>query len=305
MGRGLKDSIMDRMKGFFRKRELVKPFLHEAPVKHSVEIPESAEPPVTGRNTGWVSPVYSKSRPVRLDRRSAQENRCVALFRSAPEMEYYRVLRAQILQRTCGEGGKTLMVTSAHPGEGKTLTAINLALTFAREFRQTVLLVDCDLRGQSIHEVLGFSSDRGLANYLLDGAPVSDLIVWPNIEKLTVISGGRTIPESTEILGSPRMRELVAELRDRYPERYVIFDMPCVLEGADSLSFASMMDHILVVVQAGRTPAQDVRKALDLLPPEKILGVVLNSAENIKNARPREKGAGEKKVGLLDRFRRG
>lgn len=229
----------------------------------------------------------------------------MALFRSSPEVENYRVLRTQILQRTCGEGGKTLMITSAHPGEGKTLTAINLALTFAREFQQTVLLVDCDLRGQSIHEVLGFPSDRGLANYLLDGAPVSDLIVWPGIEKLTVISGGRTIPESTEILGSPRMRELVAEVRDRYPERYVIFDMPCVLEGADSLAFASRVDHILLVVQAGKTPVQDVRKALDLLPREKILGVVLNRAEDaMKNARPRGKGAGREKVGWLHRFRR-
>ncbi|MFH1973981.1 MAG: P-loop NTPase [Pseudomonadota bacterium] len=168
------------------------------------------------------------------------------------------------------------MITSAVPGEGKTVTSINLALTFAKEFEQTVILVDCDLRKQSIHEVMGFESDRGLLNHLLDGMPVPDLIVWPGIEKLTVISGGKTIHESSEVIASPQMRELVADMKARYPDRYMFFDVPPILAGADALAFAPLVDWIIMVVQADKTPLPEVKRALQMLPKKKVLGLVLN-----------------------------
>jgi non-specific protein-tyrosine kinase len=168
------------------------------------------------------------------------------------------------------------MITSAMPGEGKTLTAINLAFVFAREFNQTVLLVDSDLRQQKIHRCLGLPNGAGLADYLLDDRPLKDLIVWPGVERLTVISGGRTIRESTELIGSPKMKDLVAEMKSRYDDRYVFFDVPPLLSGADALAFAPFVSAILMVVQAGRTSIQHVQKALDLLPKDKFLGFVLN-----------------------------
>ena len=121
------------------------------------------------------------------------------------------------------------MVTSALPGEGKTLTAINLAFTFAKEFKQTALLVDCDLRQQQIHKVLGFPSEKGIVDYLLNDCPVQELFVWPGVEKLTVISGGKTVNDSSELLGSPGMKNLVADMKNRYPDRYVFFDVPPLL----------------------------------------------------------------------------
>ncbi|RNC69014.1 MAG: ATPase [Desulfuromonadales bacterium] len=225
---------------------------------------------------GWVSPAYTVSRQVRLDPQVVARNKCVAFLSDAAEVESYRVLRTQILQRSRERGGNTIMITSALPGEGKTLTAINLALTFAKEFRQTALLVDCDLRRQRIHELLGIGSEKGLNEYLLDDCPISDLMVWPGVEKLTVISGGRTISESSELLGSPRMKELVDDMKNRYPERYVIFDVPAVLAGADALAFAPLVDHIVVTVKAGETPMPEVTRALRMLPREKVLGLVLN-----------------------------
>ncbi len=205
------------------------------------------------------------------------ENRCIAYFPNLPEVEVYRVLRTQILRRT--QEGNALMVTSALPEEGKTLTAINLSLTIAKEFDNTVLLVDCDLKQQNIHKILGIPGERGLVDYFLDNCPLQDLIVWPGVEKMTLISGGKPIEGSSELLGSPRMKGLVSEMKERYPERYVIFDVPPVLSTADTLTFASWVDYIVVVVRAGKTPLPELKRALAMLPQEKILGTVLNRSE--------------------------
>jgi non-specific protein-tyrosine kinase len=223
-----------------------------------------------------ISPSYNQSRSVSLDPEVMERNRCVAIFPNREEVEAYRILRTQILNRTRESGGNLIMITSALPGEGKTLTAINLALTFAREFRQTALLVDCDLKKQSIHEMMGFRSDKGLVDHLIGDCPVEDLFVWPGVEKLTLISGGGTINESSEIMGSPRMMELVVEMKRRYPERYIFFDVPSILVGADALTFALLADFIVMVVQADKTPLGEVNKAAQLIPREKLLGLVLN-----------------------------
>ena len=226
---------------------------------------------------GWVSPTYTQSRTMLLNPLVAAENRCVAVLPNSPDIEAYKLLRTQIMKKTEQEGGRAVMVTSPLPGEGKTTTAINLAFTFAREFKQTVLLVDCDFRRQRIHELLGIRSEKGLVNHLLNNEPVSDLIIWPGTEKLTLISGGKTIQESTEVLGSPRMKVLVQEMKTRYPDRYIFFDVPAILTSADALALAPQVDHILMVVLAGATPLSEVKRALQLLPAEKVLGLALNN----------------------------
>lgn len=225
---------------------------------------------------GWFSPVYHTSRCVTLDAGQVTENRCLAFVPDSREMDSYKVVRSRIVQRLGMRGGVTIMVTSALPGEGKTLTAINLSCAFAQEYNHTVLLADCDLRQQKIHEILGYDCDKGLSDHLLDACPVAELTVWPGIEKLTVISGGRRIPSGSALLGSPRMKSLVEDLKGRYPERYVIFDAPPLLGGADALALIPLVDYVLVVVQAGKTAMEDVRKAVSLIPKEKVLGVILN-----------------------------
>ena len=225
---------------------------------------------------GWVSPAYTKSRTVKLDMNTLADNRCVAIFPYAKETEVYKVLRTQVLRYTKEKGGNTIMITSALPEEGKTLTSINLAFTFAKLFEQTVLLVDGDLRQQDVHKRLGFESDRGLADYLVDNRPVPEIITWPGIDKLTLISGGRLIHESTELLGSTRMKDLVQDMKTRYPDRYVFFDVPPILSSADALAFVPLVDYIIMVVQAGTTSTNDVKKALELIPQDKVIGFVLN-----------------------------
>lgn len=233
-------------------------------------------PQKSSQKTGWVSPAYSESQETLIDAATFIENRCLCVFRDAPETDFYKILRTQIQQRTKAKGWNTVMVTSVQPGEGKTLTSINLAITFTKEFNQTVLLVDSDLKRQCVHQYMGFSSQKGLIDYLLDDVPLKDLIVWPGIEKLTVISGGRTIQDSAELLGCPRMAELVVDMKTRYKDRFVLFDVPPILIGADALAFAPLVDAIIMVVEAGRTSIHDIKKALELIPQDKFLGFVLN-----------------------------
>jgi non-specific protein-tyrosine kinase len=173
-------------------------------------------------------------------------------------------------------GWKTIMVTSLRGGEGKTLTAINLSLVFAKEYSRTVLLVDSNLKKQDIHAYLGISSEQGLADYLEAGRDLAELIIWPCIEKFTFISGGQPVQDATELMGSPRMKALVPELKARYHDRYIIFDVPALLEGADALAFLPLVDGVIVVTQAGTTSKNDIVKGLSLIPQEKMLGFVLN-----------------------------
>jgi non-specific protein-tyrosine kinase len=243
-------------------------------IKSETEIPSTE---IIDRSIlGWHSPSYSTSRSVKLDPDILHANRCIAFDGETATIDSYKVIRAHILQRMKDSSGNTLMVTSVLPGEGKTTTAINLALIMAKEFQQTVLLVDCDLQQQDIHKRLGYSSDRGLINYLLDDCPLTELFTWPSIEKITLISGGRTIRDSSELLGSPRMKELVADMKSRYPDRLVIFDMQSTFAGADTLVFAPLVDNILMVVQEGNSSTKDIKRAISLLPEEKLLGLMLN-----------------------------
>lgn len=270
--------MAEKMKGFFedvfKKQKMSTATVEEHLASGSGERQDFTR--AEKEKAGWVSPNYSTSRTVKLNMDTLAGNRCVGAFPYMKETEVYRVLRTQILRLTKEKGGNTVMITSANPGEGKTLTAINLSFTFAKLFEQTVLLVDGDLRQQAIHKRLGFESDRGLADYLVTNRPVSEIITWPGIDKLTLISGGRLIQESTELLGSVRMAELVFEMKSRYPDRYVFFDVPPILGGADALAFVPLVDYVLLVVQAGKTSENDVRKTLELIPQEKVIGFVLN-----------------------------
>lgn len=224
----------------------------------------------------WTPPVYSESKALELDLDKLAKNRCVSLYPDAPEAEFYKVVRTNIQHRTRENNWNTIMITSVQAGEGKTLTAVNLAITFAKEYDQTVLLVDCDMKRQNVHQLLNISSEKGIVDYLVDDCPLKDLIIWPGIEKLTLISGGKTMANSAELLGSPRMKAFVREIKNRYDDRYIIFDTPPVLGPADAIAFAPFVDCILMVVEEGRTSIKNVNEALDMIPKEKFLGFVLN-----------------------------
>jgi len=254
--------------------------------KTETPVTEKIEAAVTDKDVTcreWTSPVYSQSRSLTLDREKLARNRVISLFPDIPEAEYYKVLRTNIQQRMREKNWNTLMITSVQAGEGKTLTSINLAVSFAKEYDRTVLLVDCDLKRQKVHQYLNFSSEEGIVDYLVKDCPLTDLIIWPGIEKLTLISGGKTVANSAELLGSPKMKDLVREIKCRYNDRYILFDTPPVLGWADAIAFAPLADCILMVVEEGRTSIKDVNKALEVIPKEKFLGFVLNRRKSPMN----------------------
>jgi non-specific protein-tyrosine kinase len=232
----------------------------------------------------WRPPEYTQSCSMSIQAATLVENRCVCIEPDADELEAYKVLRTRIEQAAKTKGWNTILITSPNSGDGKTLTAINLALTFAKAYNQTVMLVDCDLRRQNIHRMLGLESAAGIVDFLVDDKPLNEFIIWPGIEKLTLISGGRSIQNSAEVLGSARMKALVQELKTRYDDRWVIIDAPPLLSGADTMALAPLVDCILMVVKESRTRMREIRKAIDMIPKDKFLGYVMNHQRKIGSA---------------------
>jgi protein-tyrosine kinase len=234
------------------------------------------EPGGKKTDTDWTPPRYTDSVQYHIQPAIVEKNLGVCINPDSKEIEQYKILRTRIHQRARDRKMNTIMITSPRKSEGKTVTAINMGFVFARDLKQTVLLVDCNFKGQDIHDYLGIDSKFSLIDYFLDGTPLKELIIWPGIDKLTLISGDRTVTDSSELLSSEMMENLVTEMGRRYDDRYVFFDAPPVLGYAEAMAMAPMMDGIIMVVEAGKTSRKEVQKAVSLLPPEKFLGFVLN-----------------------------
>lgn len=219
------------------------------------------------------------ARMVELDIERLKENRVIADAESGPLLDRYKLLKAQILQSEPTRDFQTLMVTSAVTGEGKSTTALNLAMAFSQEIDRAVLLVEADLARPSFGEFLGLEPESpGLVDYLLDNRPVEELLVRTSIDNLMILPAGRSVPNSVELLGSRLMQKLVDELKEQFAGRFIIFDTPPVTESADALVFSELADTILLVVAAGQTPLSKVRKAQEILEHKNLIGLMLNKA---------------------------
>lgn len=224
------------------------------------------------------APDYSRTRVQPVDKEYLESRRIIDPSSHIETTDLYNLLRTQVLQRTRAKGWNTLMVTSSLTREGKTTTSINLAIAIARDMKQTALLVETDLRKPDVSNYLGLRTEKGLANYLLEDVPLDELLINPGLDKLVVLPAGKPLSGSTDLLGSPRMEQLVRELKERYPDRYVIFDSLPLLNMPDALVFTSYVDSILMVVEAGRTSKKDITTALDLIRDKNVIGVVMNKA---------------------------
>lgn len=243
---------------------------------------ERGDAPVRIRGGQAVPPAqisYTQTRTATVSQISLKNNRVVNAFPQSDYADAYRILRTQVLQRLKENDWNVLAVTSPGEDEGKTLTALNLAISLAQEVSYTVLLVDANLRHPNIHEHLGLPTGKGLSDYLLDEATLPELLVHPeNLEHVVILPGGRAVQNSSELLNSPKMVQLVNELKNRYPSRIVIFDLPPVLSASDALAFSPYVDAALLVVEEGRTTQEDARRAVELLECTNVIGTVLNKA---------------------------
>jgi protein-tyrosine kinase len=194
----------------------------------------------------------------------------------------FKILSTQVLQRLRENRWNTLMVTSPGGHEGKTLIAINLALSLAMEVNQTVLLVDADLRNPSVHDYFGLHPSSGLGDYLVSTGTIEEMLIHPDIDNFTLLPGGKPLLNSSEMLGSPKMAELVRELKNRHPSGIMVFDLPPLLSAADVLAFSPYADATLLVVEEGKTGKEDVARAAEMLGASNLIGAVLNKSTELE-----------------------
>jgi capsular exopolysaccharide synthesis family protein len=191
-------------------------------------------------------------------------------------IEQYRRLAAVMYQAQANRGTKTVMVASAYAAEGKSLTATNLALTLSESYRRNVLLIDADLRRPTLHDTFELPNLAGLSDWLkADGPTTMPLIhVTPH---LAVIPGGRPDHDPMSGLVSDRMQLVIRQASERFD--WVIIDTPPVAFLPDGHLLSAMVDTVVLVVNAGDTPAVAVQRAVAELGHDRIIGVVLNRAE--------------------------
>ena len=192
------------------------------------------------------------------------------------DAENFKVLRAQILFVRDRERPRTIMVTSAFPGEGKTFVAANLAVSIALGIDEYVLLIDCDFRRSSLHEMLGYTNMEGMCEYLTGEKDLQDLIIRTKIDKLSMLTAGSVPPNPTELLSSNMMEGFVKEVKERYQDRFIIIDATPSQVTAETNVLARYVDGIVLVVMAQKSPRKAIQETVSNLGKEKILGVVFN-----------------------------
>jgi protein-tyrosine kinase len=246
--------------------------LHSQP---HVEDPAAAERSAVRREFA-LAPIEPATR-LAIDWTALRDNRIVDRDDSRPAAHAYRMLRTQILQRARAHGITTIGVVSAVNGEGKTLTAINLALSLAADPNQSVLLIDMDLRRPSIAKTLRLPVDRGLEAWFAGTATVEDL--WhgvDGVDRLFLLPTLVPVPASSEALARATTKKLLQDLKDRDPGRILIVDLPPVLLSDDALTLAPQLDAVVLVVAEGLTQSEDVTRVLELLGNTRVIGTVLN-----------------------------
>lgn len=221
-------------------------------------------------------------RPVRLSRPLLRDKRVIAGYHAGPALDAYRMLREQVLSRMRAKGWTSLAITSPGTGEGKSLTAVNLAVSLAMEPEQSALLVDCDLREPRLHTFFGIAAGPGLGDYLAQDLPLASTLLHIGLDRLLLLPGGTPQQNSAELLASQKMRRLVGALKSRAGGRYVVFDLPPVLRCADMLAFAPLLDAVLLVVEEGKTLRDEAARAGEYLAGYNLIGAVLNKAGEMR-----------------------
>jgi len=199
--------------------------------------------------------------------------------------DQFRVVKRPLISNAMGKGaaavahGNLIMVTSALPGEGKTFSAINLAMSIATELDYTVMLVDADVSRPSVMAVMGLPDGPGLLDLVLDESKdISSVMLRTNIDKLTLLPSGTPHARATELLASDAMTRLLTDMATRYTDRIVIFDSPPLLLATEARVLAASMGQVVVVVQAGKTLQSDVVQALATIEACPVKLMLLNQA---------------------------
>jgi protein-tyrosine kinase len=188
----------------------------------------------------------------------------------------YKILRTRVLHRLAANNWRSVGITGTSAGEGKSLTAINLALALAQEVNTWVFLVDLDLQRSQVGGYLGMNVDYGITDYLTGQCELDQCVYDIGVRRLAVLPNVRRAENSSEFLTSPRMGEFVQTLIDENPRRVIVFDMPPLLATDDVLAFGPRVDSHLLVVSQGHTARRTMSNAKEMLAEMNVIGVVLN-----------------------------
>jgi capsular exopolysaccharide synthesis family protein len=205
----------------------------------------------------------------------------VALGQNGCDGEQFKILRERI-NKICGEvGHRTILVTSPVKGDGKTTVAANLAAAMALDYEQQVLLIDADLHSPSIHRYFGISSTPGLSEYLgsNSGMDLAKYVQNTSLPGLRILPAGNSSAVSAELLATETMKSLIREIPEIFPGHQIIVDTSPILSTSAPLILSRLMDGLVMVVRAGKTPRSCLLAAFKSVASNKIMGVVLNGAE--------------------------
>jgi protein-tyrosine kinase len=196
--------------------------------------------------------------------------------------EQIRKLRTFIFHMPNSTTPRVIMITSALPGEGKSIIASNLAISIAKGDDQYVLLVECDLRKPSLHELFKYPPSKGVSEIIQGKAEIGDCLIKTPIEKLTILPAAQESPANpSELLESKKMSSLIEELKDRYTDRFLIIDTSPIQATVDPKILADQVDAIVMVTRYRYTKEAEVKMAMETLPKDKVIGTVLNALDEL------------------------
>lgn len=248
-------------------------------VRFDVELAQAAPEIRPERPPALDNISYTHSRVVQLDPKHLEKCRVVAYGKDDPAANSFDQLRTQVLRRMKEKGWRTIAITSPTPGAGKTVVAINLAISIAKHTETTALLVDFDLRRPKIAAYLGLPRNKSFNELLSDEASLSEILVNPGIPRLLVLPTEKPVAKSSEVLTSRKVIDLLAELRGRYDSRVVIFDLPPILTADDAAAILPHIDCSLLVVADGSDNKSEIEDSMTLMQRVNFLGAVLNKSD--------------------------
>lgn len=247
--------------------------------------PAPVDAPAPAIDAPRRTPVRSPSpRKVTLDIAKLRGNRVVLPGDAGPAAEVYKMLRTQVVEALRRSGFNSIAVVSPGTDDGRTVTAVNLAISIADDADHTAMLVDLDLKRPGVHDILGFAVERGVEVCLRDATlDVAELLVQPDgLRKLVVLPAARPVIGSAELLAADATRRVTREINARYTNRIVLYDLPPLLEAADGLAFLHCVDAVLLVVREGVTRRDDIVRTLQLLRDTPVVGTVLNGSRELR-----------------------
>jgi len=248
----------------------------------SVETRQSTENPEPSASVSSQASdiVYEQTKVVKLDPEHLAMNRIVSFNKNDHLSLGFDILRTQVISKMKENGWRTIAITSPTQGCGKTVVSINLAMSIAHHTDTTTMLVDFDLRRPSVKKYLGLPAGPSLNDVLSGDATVAESLVNPGLDRFVVLPTAMPVSHSSEMLSSQKVTNLVQEIRDRYAERIVMFDLTPLLGSDDAMIMLSQVDCVLVVVGNGMVSNDQLSETMRYIDPDKLVGTVLNKSES-------------------------